>query len=43
MRNRNLAEKPADLAYGAYQRGYYLTALDLALPRAEVEMWRHKL
>ena len=26
--------KPADLAYGAYQRGYYLTALELALPRA---------
>ncbi|GHA38030.1 hypothetical protein GCM10007989_37440 [Devosia pacifica] len=26
---------PADLAYGAYQRGYYLTALDRALPRAE--------
>ena len=24
----------ADLAYGAYQRGYYLTALELALPRA---------
>ncbi len=26
---------PADLAFGAYQRGYYLTALKLALPRAE--------
>ena len=25
----------ADLAYGAFQRGYYLTALRLALPRAE--------
>ena len=25
----------ADLAFGAYQRGYYLTALQLALPRAE--------
>lgn len=25
----------ADLAYGAYQKGYYLTALNLALPRAE--------
>ncbi len=25
----------ADLAFGAYQRGYYLTALELALPRAE--------
>ncbi|MEM9732825.1 MAG: tetratricopeptide repeat protein [Pseudomonadota bacterium] len=24
-----------DLAYGAYQKGFYLTALDLALPRAE--------
>ena len=24
-----------DLAYGAYQRGYYLTAMALALPRAE--------
>ncbi len=24
-----------DLAYGAFQRGYYLTALKLALPRAE--------
>jgi len=24
-----------DIAYGAYQRGYYLTALELALPRAE--------
>lgn len=28
-------KKPADLAYGAFQRGYYLTALELALPRAE--------
>ena len=28
-------EKPADYAYGAFQRGYYLTALKLALPRAE--------
>ncbi len=26
---------PVDEAYGAYQRGYYLTALALALPRAE--------
>jgi len=25
----------ADEAYGAYQRGYYLTALNLAMPRAE--------
>lgn len=33
-------EKPfagkADLAYGAYQRGYYLTAMELALPRAQL-------
>jgi uncharacterized protein len=28
-------EKPADEAFGAYQRGLYLTALNLALPRAE--------
>ena len=27
---------PADYAYGAYQRGYYLTAMELALPRAEI-------
>ena len=26
---------PRDEAYGAFQRGYYLTALQLALPRAE--------
>ena len=26
---------PVDDAYGAFQRGYYLTALELALPRAE--------
>ena len=26
---------PRDLAYGAYQRGMYLTAFELALPRAE--------
>ena len=26
---------PTDYAYGAYQRGYFLTALELALPRAE--------
>lgn len=26
---------PADLAYGAFQRGFYLTAFELALPRAE--------
>ena len=33
-------EKPftgtVDEAYGAYQRGYYLTAMDLALPRAQL-------
>ena len=29
------SKKSADLAFGAYQRGYYLTALNLALPRAE--------
>jgi len=28
-------ETNADLAFGAFQRGYYLTALQLALPRAE--------
>jgi TPR repeat protein len=27
--------RPPDMAYGAYQRGLYLTALRLALPRAE--------
>src|SRR5690606_20276350 len=26
---------PVDLAFGAFQRGYFLTALELALPRAE--------
>lgn len=26
--------RPADIAYGAYQRGYYLTALNLATPLA---------
>ena len=26
---------PPDEAFGAFQRGYYLTALSLALPRAE--------
>ncbi|AFL53770.1 tetratricopeptide repeat protein [Sinorhizobium fredii] len=34
------AEKPfagkVDEAYGAFQRGYYLTAMDLALPRAQL-------
>ena len=27
-------DKPGDAAYGAYQRGHYLTALELATPRA---------
>lgn len=27
---------PGDLAYGAFQRGYYLTALELAKPRAKL-------
>ncbi len=27
--------RSTDLAFGAFQRGYYLTALELALPRAE--------
>jgi TPR repeat protein len=27
---------PIDEAYGAFQRGYYLTAMDLALPRAQL-------
>ncbi len=26
---------PADAAYGAFQRGLYMTALNLAMPRAE--------
>ena len=30
------AEDDADLAYGAFQRGYYLTAFELALPRAQL-------
>ncbi|MEO0497127.1 MAG: tetratricopeptide repeat protein [Pseudomonadota bacterium] len=30
------ADANVDLAFGAYQRGYYLTALQLALPRAQV-------
>lgn len=28
------SDRPADAAYGAYQRGYYLTALNLATPLA---------
>ena len=31
----SVSTRPIDLAYGAFQRGYYLTALKLALPRAE--------
>ncbi|WDR04910.1 hypothetical protein PSQ90_11415 [Devosia rhodophyticola] len=31
-----------DDAYGAYQRGFYLTALSLALPRAEKKIPPHK-
>ena len=30
------AIEPGDLAYGAFQRGYYLTALELAKPRAKL-------
>ena len=33
--NRFGGEHPADPAYGAFQRGFYKTAYDLALPRAE--------
>lgn len=33
--NRFGGEHPADQAYGAFQRGLYKTAYDLALPRAE--------
>jgi hypothetical protein len=33
---RSEADKNADLAFGAFQRGYYLTALELALPRARL-------
>lgn len=29
-------QRPLDLAYGAYQRGQYLTAFELALPRANL-------
>jgi len=29
------SQRPVDLAFGAFQRGYFLTALELALPRAE--------
>ncbi|MEM1366348.1 MAG: hypothetical protein AAGH82_11430, partial [Pseudomonadota bacterium] len=30
------ADANVDLAFGAFQRGYYLTALELALPRAQL-------
>ncbi len=33
--NSQTAQPTPDYAFGAYQRGYYLTALQLALPRAE--------
>src|SRR5690606_27955779 len=29
------SQEPPDYAFGAFQRGYFLTALELALPRAE--------
>ncbi len=32
---RRFGQEPADEAFGAFQRGLYITALDLALPRAE--------
>jgi TPR repeat protein len=32
---KRYGSQPADPAFGAYQRGLYITALDLALPRAE--------
>ena len=28
-------DRPVDEAYGAFQRGYYVTARNLAMPRAE--------
>jgi len=33
---RPVEPKPEDLAFGAFQRGYYLTAFELALPRAKL-------
>lgn len=32
---KRFGTQPEDAAFGAYQRGLYITALDLALPRAE--------
>jgi TPR repeat protein len=32
---KRFGSQPADAAFGAYQRGLYITALDLALPRVE--------
>jgi len=32
---KRFGAQPEDAAFGAYQRGLYITALDLALPRAE--------
>ncbi len=36
-------DKPADEAFGAYQRGLYLTAFNLAKPQAEKVTRHHKL
>lgn len=33
--NKSYPDAIPDLAYGAFQRGYYLSALELALPRAD--------
>src|SRR5690606_10855177 len=34
VRRSRFAERPSDAAYGAFQRGYYITALNLATPLA---------
>lgn len=34
VKRSRFAERPSDAAYGAFQRGYYLTALSLATPLA---------
>src|SRR5690606_7443436 len=34
VRRSRFSERPSDAAYGAFQRGYYLTALNLATPLA---------
>lgn len=34
VRRSRFADRPSDAAYGAFQRGYYLTALNLATPLA---------